>query len=198
MIDSAPMADGLGARAELEVNAGPLGEFDLAAVVDLFGDRMRHELAESRAESVKRGRYHTIFGAGQIPAGGAPAGGAAMSANPASPPTGRLWLLQWVAIFPTQAPFVAVANLAAIICVGRAPVGPGGAMPSAINVNPSDIVVPAVALPAAVNVPDKTVVTSRHNLYVVMSGAGLGPAGTNYMFTAGVLDVEDREEVYFW
>lgn len=196
MIDSAPMADGLGARAELEVDAGRLGDIDVSAFVDLFGDRMKREL--DAREKQPRGRYLTLFGSCQIPAGGPPAGGAPMATNPASPPAGRLWLVQWVAIFPTLAPFVTVVNLNAIICVGRSPVGPGGAMPAVVQVNPADIVVPAQPVPASVNVPDKTIVSSRHSLYVVLFGAGLGAAGTNYMFTAGVLDTEDKEEVYFW
>lgn len=187
-------SEGLGVRAELEVDAGPV-ELDLAARIDTLGSNIRREL-----EALKKphGRYQMVYGAAAVPAGGIAAGGLALVANPDGPPPGLIWLVQWVSIFPTATPFAAVANLNAIVCVGRAPAGSGGAAPGSIAVNGSDIVVPGQPVPAAINVPDKTVVLPQEQLYVVLNGGGLGAAGTQYMFTAAVISAKQSEEVYFW
>lgn len=170
---------------------GPV-EIDLAARIDKLGSDLRQRLDER----TPHGRYLVVYGSGAIPAGGITSGGASLAID--NPPPGRLWLVQWVAVFPVAAPFTTVANLNAIICVGRAPVGPGGQMPPAIQLNPSDIVIPAQPVPASINVPDKTIVTSQMSLYAILAGAGLGAAGTSYMVTAGVIDVPESEEVLFW
>lgn len=190
------MANDLGARAELEVDLGET-EIDLAARIDVLGKDIGARLARLE-DKTPRGRYQVIYGSVAVPAAGVPTGGLPMVTNPPSPPPNRMWLVQWAAVFPVAAPFTAVANLNAIICVGRPPVGPGGGAPAVTTLSPGDIVIPNQAVPDTINVPDKTVVRSSTALYAILSGAGLGAAGTTYMMTVGVIDVADSEEALFW
>lgn len=188
------MANDLAAKADLELELGPV-DIDLAAKIDLLGNDLKDKI-EALERAKPRARYQTVYGAGTIPAGGITSGGASLAVD--NPPAGRLWLVQWVAVFPAAAPFTPVANLNAIICVGTPPVGAGGQMPSAIRLNPADMVIPAQAVPSSVDVPSKVAVDSQQSLYAILAGTGLGAAGTVYMLCAGVLDVPDKEEVYFW
>lgn len=171
------------------------GDFD----IDLLAKREDVEkLHRAILESKPRGRYYAISGTTANTA--AQPGPIAISFTPQSPPAGRLWFVEWVAIWQanTQAGLLAgtIANLFAAVCVGNCPVGPGGPNARAVNVNASDIVVPGNAIPSSISVPDKTVVKSQAELYILVGGSGL--TSTQFNCTAGVVDVPDDDEVYFW
>lgn len=171
------------------------GDFD----VDLLATREDvQRLHKALVESKPRGKYYVISGATTNTA--AQPGPIAISFTPQSPPAGRLWLVEWIAVWQanTQAGLLAgaIANLFAAVCVGNCPVGPGGPNARAVNINANDIVVPANAIPGAISVPDKTVVKSQLQLYILIGGSGL--TSTNFNCTAGVVDVPDDDEVYFW
>lgn len=167
---------------------------DLATKDDLH---QHHEKLRKLLDK-PRGRYYIISGATSNTA--AQPGPIAVSFTPQSPPAGRLWFVQWVAVWQanTQAGLLAgtIANLFAAVCIGNCPVGPGGPNARAVNVNAGDIAVPGNLVPAGINIPDKTLVKSQQELYVLIGGSGL--TSTNYNCTAGVIDVEDVPEALFW
>lgn len=182
----------------MEVTLAAGGVIDLATAADL---EEHHRRLERLVPETPRGRYYMIAGNGVTASGfAAPAAGLgiAVAFTPSSPPGGRLWFLQWVAVFvglnPAQG---AQANVFAAICVGRSFSGPSQTVAPAQAPNLGDIVVPGQAVPAAINVPDKTVVKAEQQLYALLQGSGLA-ASTAYNLVAGVVDVPDQDEVYFW
>lgn len=181
----------------MELAVGGSVMVDLATKDDLAE---HHRRLKDLFPEKPRGRYYSIYGAGATTAAFAGSGPIAVSVNPPFPPAGRLWFVQWVAVFRNGLPAEpTIANLNSAIMVGRAPIGPGGPIAAAISgaVSDADVVVPGLAVPSNYNVPDKTVVKSETGIYVVLSGAGLA-ASTTYVISAGVIDVPDNEEVYFW
>ena len=87
--------------------------------------------------------------------------------------------------------------LNAALCIGNCPTGPGGPSSRAVAINDSDIVLPGLAIPVGVTLPDKMIVRSQTELYILIGGAGLA-ASTVYNATAGVIDVPDTDEALFW
>lgn len=171
------------------------GDFDVELLARREDVQALHE--ELKAQH-PQGKYYMISGATANTA--AQPGPIALSFTPQSPPAGRLWFVQWVAIWQanSQAGLLAgaIANLFAAVCVGNCPVGPGGPSARAVNVNASDIVVPGNAVPGGINIPDKTVVKSQVELYVLIGGSGL--SSVTYNASAGIIDVPDVPEAYFW
>jgi|SRR5215471_2760305 len=168
---------------------------DLATKGDLHA---HHERIERMLDKGRDGRYYTL-NAATLNSVTQP-GPIAMAFTPPSPPPGRQWFLQWVAVWRTndQGGLLggAIANLFAALCVGASPTGPGAPSARAVAVNASDIVVPAITVPASVNIPDKTRVNSQQNVYVLIGGSGL----TSVQFNAavGLIDVPDVPEALFW
>jgi hypothetical protein len=172
---------------------------DLATKDDLD---THHKRLERILPSRPAGRYYTLSAAGANTV--AQPGPTAIAFTPMSPPAGRMWFIQWFAIWQanTQAGLLggAIANLFAALCVGRSPVGGGGPTAIAPAINGSDIVMPGLVVPSGNTIPDKTVVKSQQQLYVLIGGSGL--SSVTYNATAGVIDVPDDgqgdAEAYFW
>lgn len=169
-------------------------EVDLATRDDLLGVHQRLERLRP-----PHGRYYTISGEGLTSSTFSGSGPIAISFTPQSPPSGRIWAVQWAACWPATNPSVgAIANLFATLCAGRCPTGPGAPPANtAIVHNLGDTLVPGQAVPSSINVPDKTIITSRLQFYVLFGGSGLA-ASTQYNATAGVIDLPDTDESILW
>jgi hypothetical protein len=166
---------------------------DLATRDDIEG--FHRKLAEKLVPP--HAKYFPVSGSGATAAGFSGSGPIAVAFNPQSPPPGRLWSVQWVAVWVGTTPAAgAVANLFAAVCVGNSQVGAGGP-PRALTANISDVVIPGQAVPSGINVPDKTIVKPDTQLYVLFGGAGLA-ASTVYNCTAGVLDMPATDEATLW
>ena len=87
--------------------------------------------------------------------------------------------------------------LTAAVCIGNCPTGPGGPSARAINVNDSDVTLPGLSVPIGVTLPDKMIVRSQTELYVLLGGSGLA-ASTVYNANVGVIDAPDTDESNFW
>src|SRR5215467_4114305 len=113
-----------------------------------------HESLRERIEArVPRGKYYMVQGSGATTSGFSGSGPIAISFTPQSPPAGRLWFVQWVAVWVGSNPATtAVANLFASLAVGRCPTGPGAPIAAAIVPNVADPVVPGQAVPAPISV----------------------------------------------
>jgi len=171
---------------------------DVATCEDLA--RHHERLREALEGRRPTGKYYMIQGSGATTAAFAGAGPIAISFTPQSPPPGRKWFVQFAAIWVGANPATtAVASLFAALMVGRCPTGPGAPAISAslTAVNVADTVVPGQAVPSAISVPDKTIVKSQQQLYVVLAGSGLA-ASTVYSLNAGIIDTVDDDETYFW
>lgn len=152
------------------------------------------------AEQLKppAGAYYRIYATGQTATGFSGSGPIAICFTPFSPPAGRIWAVQWVALWVGTSPAnPATANLNAALMIGRSPVGPGGPPGASFTPSNSDVVVPGQTVPASITVPDKTIVYHADQLYAILAGSGLA-ASTVYNASAGVLDLPDKAEALLW
>lgn len=182
----------------MEVTVAGGAVIDIASKDDIqrHHDRVEKLIGERRPT----GKYYRVIASGVTTSGFSGSGPIAIAFTPSSPPAGRHWFVQWVAIWPGTSPATgAVANLFAAVAVGRSPVPPGASIPGAFlgALSEADIVVPGLAVPLSVPIPDKTVVKPQDQLYVLLAGSGLA-ASTTYVATAGVIDTPDSDETYFW
>jgi hypothetical protein len=186
-------------EVEVHADAGPLhveAEAALATKADL--DRYHRRLAACLEPP--RGKYEELYATGRTGSGFSGSGPIAFAFAPAAPPPGRLWLIQWVAIWVGTNPAVgAVASLFAAVMVGQSPAGAGtpGAVATSVTPNLTDVRIPGQAVPAAVNVPDKTIVKPQQQFYILLGGLGLA-ASTVYNASAGVLDLPETAEAILW
>jgi hypothetical protein len=168
-------------------------------VIDLAtkGDLAEHHEKMRKLLEKPAGVYYTVQGSGTT--GATPGSGPiAIVFDPPGPGNGRLWLVQWAAVWVATSPAaVAVVNLNAALMVGRAPLGPGGQLGATFTPNNSDPVAPGQPVPAAISVPDKTVVKRQWQLYMLLAGAGL-VANTTYNMSAGVVDLPATAEALLW
>ena len=144
------------------------------------------------------GRYYPVSASTTTTAAFSGSGPIALTFTPPSPPPGRQWELQWIAIFVGGLLFaVSTANLFASLCIGQAPTGSGGVSGRAVQTNTSDVVLPGQNVPIGITLPDKMIVRSQTELYVLLGGSGLA-ASTVYNANVGVLDIPDTDEALFW
>src|SRR5215831_17259712 len=137
---------------------------DVATREDLakHHDKLR-EMLEGRRPA---GRYYMIEGSGTTTAGFSGSGPIAVSFTPQSPPGGRRWYVEWLAIWVgTNPATAAVANLFGAVMVGRCPTGPGAPIAAPIVPAVADVVVPGQVVPSSISIPDKTIVKSQQQLY---------------------------------
>lgn len=176
---------------EAELKAGPI---DLAAQIGAKLDRISEQLD---ALGQRSARYLTTFGAATTPSSVPSV--FALTPNPNGPPAGRLWSLEWVAVYASVAsPFNPISSLFWALCIGRAPVqssGGGGSVSGPIEL--SDVVAPSQIAPGVFTVPDKTFVRPQEDLYVVMGGTGM-VGSTIYCVSCGVIEMPNTAEAYFW
>lgn len=179
----------------MEIEVAGAASIDLATKDDLVGwhRKLIDKLQPPNA------KYQRVYAAGATGSGFSGSGPTAIAFQPAGPPPGFFWAVQWVAIWVGLTPAAAAtANLFAALMVGRTPVGPGQqAVPTSVPVNNSDVVVPGQAVPASITVPDKTIVRPGGQLYVLLAGAGLA-ASTNYNAAAGLLEMPASDEAVLW
>lgn len=143
-------------------------------------------------------RYYTVSASTQTTAGFSGSGPIAVGFQPLSPPPGRQWELQWIAIWVGTSLFaVSTANLFAALCIGQCPTGAGAPSGRAVNVNDSDVVLPGQNIPVGITLPDKMIVRPQTQLYVLIGGSGLA-VSTIYNANVGVLDIPDTDEALFW
>jgi|SRR5215469_17052754 len=168
---------------------------DLATKDDL--DKHHRKLAE--VFTPPRGRVYRPWATASTTSGFSGSGPIYLTFDPPRPPAGRMWLAQWVAIWVGTSPAAgAVANLFAAFAIGRAPVGANASFGAAgLPVNVADVVIPGQAVPSSINIPDKTQVGKQDAAYVILQGSGLA-ASTIYNATLGVLEMDDKEEAFFW
>lgn len=170
-------------------------DFGLASRRDL----QRYHAGLAELLEPPRGVYRRIMATGTTSAGFSGSGPTAITFTPGSPPAGRIWAIQWLAVWVGLTPAgPAVANLNAALMVGSARVGGGQQQaPNAVLVNLDDVVVPGLAVPSAVSVPDASIVNSQEILYLLLAGSGLA-ASTMYCARAGLLDLPDIPEALLW
>jgi len=166
---------------------------DVATRDDLAAHhRMLAELAGKREE----GDYVPLFGSSTAPAG-IGSGPLVIPLSPRSPAAGRVWALQYLAIFTGDGAGAIIANLNATVLIGRSPIGPGGAhpAPAAITIDPQEVVLPGLSVPTAggIIVPGKLLVRASEQVYAVLRGSGL-VVGTVYQLAASVLEAEATRE----
>lgn len=143
-------------------------------------------------------RYYPVSASTTTTAAFSGSGPIALTFTPQSPPPGRQWELQWIAVFVGGLLFaVSTANLFAALCIGQAPTGGGAASGRAVPINMSDVVLPGQNIPIGITLPDKMIVRSQTELYVLIGGSGLA-ASTVYNANVGVLDIPDTDEALFW
>lgn len=176
--------------AEITVAGGMV--IDVATKDDLAAHhRMLADLTGGRQE----GDYVPLFGSSTAPAG-IGTGPLVIPLSPRSPAAGKVWALQYLAIFTIIAGPV-IANLNAALLIGQSPIGPGGAHPApgAIRLDPQEVVLPGLAVPTAggVIIPGKVLIRAAEQVYCVLQGAGL-VVGTVYQATASVLEAPVSRE----
>lgn len=177
---------------------------ELAVAADVAIDLATKDDLDHHHQNIKQmfqrpaGRYYPISGSTQTTSGFSGSGPIAAAFNPLSPPPGRQWFLQWLAVWVGTSLFaVSTANLFAALCIGQSPTGPGGPSARAVNVNDSDVAQPGQNIPTAINLPDKLIVRPQTQLYVLIGGSGLA-ASTIYNANVGLIDVPDTDEALFW
>lgn len=177
---------------------------ELAVAADVVVDLATKQDLDHHHERIKKvferpgGRYYVVSASTTTTAGFSGSGPIAAAFNPMSPPGGRQWFLQWLAVWVGTSLFaVSTANLFAALCVGQSQTGPGAPSARAVNVNDSDVVQPGQNIPTAINLPDKLIVRAQTQLYVLIGGSGLA-ASTIYNANVGLIDVPDTDESLFW
>lgn len=170
---------------------------DLASRDDLDA---HHQKLKDLYPTVPRGNFLRLTASGAVPGGGLASGTLCLTFQPSSPPPGRIWFVQWVAIIQANAPAVGpISNVNAALMIGTAPVAAGAGQAGAGPVaDPGQVVLPGLAVPSASSVPDKTVALHREQIYLLLAGSSIGSAGTVYNAVCGIIDVPDLPEVYFW
>lgn len=147
------------------------------------------------------GRIRRPFASGATGSGFSGAGPVYLTFDPIAPPGGRMWLVQWVAVWVGSTPAAgAVANLFAALAVGNAPRGSlSDTLVTGPAVNLADVVGAGFTVPTGSqgSMPDKVWVSPQDQLYLILQGSGLA-ASTRYSATAGVLDLPDTPEALLW
>jgi hypothetical protein len=165
---------------------------DFATKDDL--DR-HHQRIEKLIEKTARQRIHRLRG------------GASSKATPividfGKPPMGMFWLPQWALVWGNDA-FTNVANVAWVLFAGPLPSASLLAVgPPVLGLDQADPILTGgnsgISVPSSQNIPDKTIVWSRDNLFVVLSGSGLVAGATAYHACVGVEERPDTEEARVW
>ena len=177
-----------------EITAAGGVVIDVATKDDL--DR-HHKAIESMVKgSRQEGDYIPLFGSSTAPAG-IGSGPLVIPFSPRSPAAGKVWAVQYLAIFTGDGAGPVIATLNASVLIGRSPVGPGGAHPApgGLNIDPQEVCLPGLSVPTAggIIVPGKLLCRASEQIYCVLRGAGL-VVGTVYQATASVLETEATRE----
>jgi len=170
---------------------------DVATKADLaeHHDRLRTMMERPH------GHIRRPIASGATGAGFAGSGPVYLLFEPASPPAGRIWMVQYVSVWVGLTPSAgATANLFATFAVGNAPRGSqSDILVAGPAINIGDIVAPGLVVPtgASGDMPDRVIVQSEDQAYVILQGSALA-ASTRYSATMGVLDLPDTPEALLW
>lgn len=130
---------------------------------------------------------------------GAQAGTGPLLIDFGEPPAGKLYVAQWLTIFP-DTPFLGasnatVANVSAALFAGI----PRGQSGAGLVYSIGDVIQGGLLVPSNTNLPDDAIAHGGQHLYVVLAGSGLA-AGTSVGYNAncGVLIADDDPETIAW
>lgn len=172
---------------------------DVATKDDLqrHHESLRDELIRLIGEKRDVQAYR-IYGSSTTTSGFTGTGPIPIAFNPTSPPSGRLWVVQFVTAWVgTTVAAGTTANLNCAVMCGQSPSG-GGLIGRAVNVNVSDVVIPTQAVPnPPTGTPDVFVVKSENQLYVLLAGSALA-ASTVYNAAALVIDLPAVPGAVIW
>jgi hypothetical protein len=170
--------------------AGASVEVDVATVGDL--DARTERLAKLLERP--HARFLRAFGA--APSTAAPV---VVRLNPALPPNGMMWLVQWLAIFGNSPTDAAVANVVAAAFAGGLPnTASLGIGPPLTGVDFANVIFTSMAVPSTNTIPDKSVVYSNEYLYCIFTGTGLLAGAANYRVVAGIIELPQTPDALMW
>jgi hypothetical protein len=160
------------------------------AVIDLASTQDLRQHHDRIVDALKRGPFAHF----QRLAGSEESGAGPLLIDLGTPPSGMIWLPQWVNVFGADAFMGAsnasIANVSAAVFAGSLP------LEAALKIGPpvtgpawSDVIVPGILVPSSFSMPDKSPVFPNEHLYVLFGGSGLAAGSTGqYWATAGVLE----------
>lgn len=115
------------------------------------------------------------------------------------PPQGMMWEVQWLIVTGVDPFGAAIGNVTAAAFAGAVPNRTGLAIgPPVTGIDYGSAILTSLAVPSTNAVPDKSVVYSTENLYVIFTGTGLVAGGARYRAIAGVLELEARPDALMW
>lgn len=156
---------------EAEVALGPVSaKLDLATKDDF--DKYFNQL-DRLTKYLRRPYFYTETVEGNA---GSPADSGPVWADCGTPPTGKMWGLQWVTVFALSNVWqpTAIANAVYAVYVG--------------SKSPSQLVLPPAAIPGVQSFPDKVVIKPGQHVWVGLQGSGLlAGSAAGYAANVGII-----------
>lgn len=125
----------------------------------------------------------------------------AMKFDQGKPPAGMMYLVQWLVITgddPTVSS--AIANVRAALFAGNMQPDTKYAIVGTTldGADFSNMIQSGIVVPSTITIPDKSVVYTGEELYVLMAGSGLSAGAGFYHATAGIIELPQRADALMW